>query len=37
MKIINIYTSDGIKLIDFELNGHFNTMPYKIFKRKYKL
>lgn len=37
MKIINIYTSEGVKLIDFEFNGHFNTMPYKIFKRKYKL
>jgi len=36
MKIINIYTKEGVKLIDYEFNGYFNTMPYKLFKQKYK-
>lgn len=37
MKILNIYTKQGIYLIDYEIDGHFNTMPYKLFKQKYKL
>ena len=37
MRIIKIYTNQGIYLIDYEFNGHFNTMPYKLFKQKYKL
>ena len=37
MKILRIYTNHEVKLIEYELNGHFNTMTYKLFKRKYKL
>jgi hypothetical protein len=37
MKILRIYTVDGIQLVDYELNGHFNTMPYVYFKSKFEL
>ena len=36
MKILRIYTKEGVQLVDYEINGHFNTMPYKLFKRKYE-
>ena len=37
MKILRIYTIDGIQLVDYEINGHFNTMPYVYFKSKYEV
>ena len=36
IKIIKIYSKESIQLIDFEIDGNFNTMPYILFKRKYK-
>lgn len=37
MKILKIYSKEGVQLVDFELYGNFNTMPYKLFKRKYEI
>lgn len=37
MKILRIYTVDGIQLVDYEDNGYFNTMPYVYFKSKYAI
>lgn len=37
MKIIRIYFKQDVTLVDYELNGHFNTMPLKLFKKYYKI
>jgi hypothetical protein len=31
------YTSNGTKLIVFEINGEVKTMPLKFFSKKYKI
>ena len=37
IKIIKKYSKESIQLIDFEIDGKFNTMPVKYFNKKYKL
>lgn len=37
MTILRIYTVEGIQLVDYVHEGHYNTMPYVLFKSKYEL